>query len=399
MNTPPPASVTELALRCLDDLDAIVEEWLAQVELVEPYGSPDPPVSRDELRGTALNGLDMLLRHIATGSVAPGMAGYSERVGERRAGQGVPLESLLAAARRDARVLWQAMNARATPDALPGLIAGAHLVWEAVEQHVTGLMTGYQRAVLEMGRQREDQRRAWFTRLMDNQGRNPDVVRDAGRVLGFDPSQPLLAVVAHPGEGAALRAAEAAMTASMAGGGGMAGSGVHCYRHESPTGDVLIVQPPARAADPPRSVLSALTGVRCGVSPVVACLSEVSRAVRLASAAAGASRAGTGPRRLEDVWLEVFVCGSRELAAELAHQVIGPLSALGGAEGERLLETVRTHLAGSGSVADTAAALYCHRNTVQHRFARFRELTGRDVRVPEDAAVVALALRAAETLA
>ncbi|TQS27000.1 CdaR family transcriptional regulator [Microbispora sp. KK1-11] len=389
MNTPPPAPVTELALRCLDDIDDIVEGWLAQVELVDPYGSPDPPVSRDELRGTALTGLDMLLRHIATGSVSPGMAGLSERVGERRAGQGVPLKSLLAAARLDARVLWQAMNARVTPEALPGLIAGAHLVWEAVEQHVTGLMTGYQRAVLEMGRQREDQRRAWFTRLMDNQGRNPDVVRDAGRVLGFDPSQPLLAVVAHPGEGAALRAAEAAM----------AGGGVHCYRHESPTGDVLIVQPPARTAGTPRPVLAALAGVRCGVSPVVAGLSEVSRAVRLASAAAGASRAGAGPRRLEDAWLDVFVGGSRELAAELARQVLGPLSALGGSEGERLLETVRIHLAGSGSVADTAAALYCHRNTVQHRFARFRELTGRDVRVPEDAAVVALALRAAETLA
>ncbi|WP_204050142.1 PucR family transcriptional regulator [Microbispora siamensis] len=388
MNIPPPAPVTELALRCLDDIDDIVDEWLAQVELIDPYGSPDPPVSRDELRGTALTGLDMLLRHIATGSVAPGMAGLSERVGERRAGQGVPLESLLAAARLDARVLWQAMNARATPEALPGLITGAHLVWEAVEQHVTGLMTGYQRAVLEMGRQREDQRRAWFTRLMDNQGRNPDVVRDAGRVLGFDPAQPLLAVVAHPTDGAALRAAAA----------GMAAGGVHCYRHESPTGDVLIVQPPARTADPPRPVLAALAGVRCGVSPVVAGLSQAPRAVRLASAAAGASRAGAGPRRLEDAWLDVFVAGSRELAAELAQQVLGPLSALGGAEGERLLETVRTHLAGSGSVADTATALYCHRNTVQHRFARFRELTGRDVRVPEDAAVVALALRAADAL-
>ncbi|MER5423781.1 helix-turn-helix domain-containing protein [Streptosporangium roseum] len=34
-------------------------------------------------------------------------------------------------------------------------------------------------------------------------------------------------------------------------------------------------------------------------------------------------------------------------------------------------------------------------DTVQHRFARFRDLTGRDVRAPGDAAVVALALRAA----
>lgn len=45
-------------------------------------------------------------------------------------------------------------------------------------------------------------------------------------------------------------------------------------------------------------------------------------------------------------------------------------------------------------MADTAAAVYCHRNTVQHRFNRSCELTGRDVRRPEDAALIALALRA-----
>lgn len=59
----------------------------------------------------------------------------------------------------------------------------------------------------------------------------------------------------------------------------------------------------------------------------------------------------------------------------------------------RLLERVRVHLAGSGSIVDAATALYCHRNTVQHRFRRFHELTGRDVRRPEDAALIAIALR------
>lgn len=87
----------------------------------------------------------------------------------------------------------------------------------------------------------------------------------------------------------------------------------------------------------------------------------------------------------------MFAAHSPELAAELAHRVLGPLEEVGEGERERLLETVRVHLAGSGAIADTAAALYCHRNTVQHRFARFHAVTGRDVRRP---AVVALALRA-----
>ncbi|MEU0571180.1 helix-turn-helix domain-containing protein, partial [Nonomuraea sp. NPDC005983] len=107
----------------------------------------------------------------------------------------------------------------------------------------------------------------------------------------------------------------------------------------------------------------------------------------------GASFAG--PMRLEDCWLEAFVAQSPELAAELAERVLGPLAEIGPVERERLLETARTHLAGDGAIAETAAALYCHRNTIQHRFARFRQLTGRDIRAPQDAAVIALALRAA----
>ncbi|MFB8272219.1 helix-turn-helix domain-containing protein [Streptomyces sp. NPDC055955] len=44
-------------------------------------------------------------------------------------------------------------------------------------------------------------------------------------------------------------------------------------------------------------------------------------------------------------------------------------------EADRLRETVRTQLTGSGSMAETADALCRHRNTVQSRFARFHELT------------------------
>ncbi|MFD5746521.1 PucR family transcriptional regulator [Streptomyces sp. NPDC127033] len=143
-------------------------------------------------------------------------------------------------------------------------------------------------------------------------------------------------------------------------------------------------------------MLAQLNDVPCGVSPVVEGLASVPRAVQLATATTRVLPAGaSGPRRLEDSWLDVMVHRTEELSAELAHDVLGGLSAEGMAEVEtaRLLETVRVHLAGSGSIVDTATALYCHRNTVQQRFRRFHELTGRDVRRPEDAALIALALR------
>lgn len=101
----------------------------------------------------------------------------------------------------------------------------------------------------------------------------------------------------------------------------------------------------------------------------------------------------TAPQRLEDSWLDVLVHRAGDLGRDLAADVFGGLHAgAPAAEVDRLLEIVQTHLSGSGSVADTAAALYCHRNTIQQRLNRFAELTGRDPRRPEGAALVVLAL-------
>jgi len=381
----PPPGVRRVLLQCLDDVDAIVDRWLQQVRSIPPYGAGR--VDEEDLRNTARQVLGLLLRYVAGMPVADELAAVSRRVGERRAQQGVPLDSLLDAARLDFRVLWDALISRTPERDMADLAGAAHRVWEVVERHVTGIMASYQRTVLEMGRLRQDERRAWFARLLDNNGRNPDVVRDAGRVLGFTPTARFIAVVADPDSGAALRQAAAALSAA----------GIRCHRHEAPTGDILVAQLPTRSADPEGAVLRELAGVACGVSPVVTGLARVPKAVRLAAATTRTLGTGgpAGPRRLEDAWLEVLAAHTPEIAAELAERVLAPLERIPLAEAERLIATVHVHVSGSGSIGDTAAALYCHRNTVQYRFGRFRELTGRDVRVPQDAAVVALALRAA----
>ena len=142
------------------------------------------------------------------------------------------------------------------------------------------------------------------------------------------------------------------------------------------------------------AVLTHLQGTPCGVSPEVSGLTELPRAVTLATATARVLPPdATEPHRLEDSWLDVLVHRAGDLGRDLAADVFGGLHAgAPPAEADRLLETVQVHLSGSGSVADTAAALYCQRNTIQQRLNRFAELTGRDPRRPEDAALVVLAL-------
>jgi DNA-binding PucR family transcriptional regulator len=44
-----------------------------------------------------------------------------------------------------------------------------------------------------------------------------------------------------------------------------------------------------------------------------------------------------------------------------------------------------------GSIPETAAALFCHPNTVRHRLRRIEEYTGRSISVPLDVAELCLA--------
>ncbi|MFI6875016.1 PucR family transcriptional regulator [Streptomyces sp. NPDC050400] len=380
---PPSPRIAELAGQCLDNIDGLIGDWLEMVRPVRTtYADRVPDV---QFRDTAWHAFELLLRTVAQLPVPPHIAGVSQRVGEDRARQGVPLDSLLQAARLDFRVVWAALVKRADPADMTELVESAYHVWEAVEGHVTGIMTAYQRTILEMGRREEDERRMWFARLLESEGRNPTVVRDAGLALGFAASGRYLCAASSAADGPGLHRAAMALRA--------AGAPV---QQQMVGGDaVLVVQLGSRTTR--EGVLDQLGDSPCGVAPPTTGLSSVPRAAVLAVATAQVlPPEATSPRLLEDSWLDVLAHRAGDFARDLAADVLGGLDGpdVTATEADRLLQTVRTHLSGSGSIADTADALYCHRNTIQHRFARFHQLTGRDVRRPGDAALVAVALRA-----
>ena len=379
---PPDPHVVALARQCLEEIDSLVDEW---AEYVGPLrASYSELVSPQDFRDSAWQAFEVLLRTVARLPVPEHIAGVSERVGEQRARQGVPLDALLQAARVDFRVVWGALVRRAGDEGKAQLVNSAYYVWEAVEHHVTGIMTAYQRTVLEMGRRTEDERRLWFSRLLDSDGRSPTVVQDTARALGFQVAGRFLCAVAPGGGEASLRGVANALR----------GLGAPLQQQAVASDMVLVVQLSPRLTRD--TVLTQLQRTPCGVSSEVTGLTEVPRAVTLATATARVLPPdSTEPQRLEDSWLDVLVHRAGDLGRDLAADVFGGLHAgAPAAEAARLLETVQVHLSGSGSVADTAAALYCHRNTIQQRLNRFAELTGRDPRRPEDAALVVLALSA-----
>ncbi|MBL1120081.1 helix-turn-helix domain-containing protein [Streptomyces sp. 110] len=380
---PPDPRIAELARACLEDLDGLIELWIDVVSPVRRAYADRVPDA--DFRDSARDALEMLLRTVAELPVTGHIAEVSERVGTRRARQGVPLDALLDAARLDFRVVWTALVRRAEERNMTHLVASAYYVWEAVERHVTGIMTAYQRTVLEMGRRADDERQMWFARLMDCDGRNPTVVGDAALALGFQVNGEYLCAAAAAQHGAALRRAATELRTA----------GVPVQQQALDSAVVLTARLGPRTTA--RTVLEHLGETPCGVSSAADRLADVPRAVRLAITTARSLPVDArGPRWLRDSWLDVLVHHTSDLADDLVDDVLGGLDRpdVTGAEKDRLLRTVHVHLTGNGAIADTAAAVYCHRNTVQHRFNRFCELTGHDVRRPEDAALIALALRA-----
>lgn len=80
--------------------------------------------------------------------------------------------------------------------------------------------------------------------------------------------------------------------------------------------------------------------------------------------------------------------------APFRQQLIGPLVETDRQRGTQHVRTLRTFLAASGSLSDTAKDLYLHTNTVRHRLARIHELTGRDPLNHDDQMAFSIGLHA-----
>jgi hypothetical protein len=82
--------------------------------------------------------------------------------------------------------------------------------------------------------------------------------------------------------------------------------------------------------------------------------------------------------------------------APFRQQLIDPLAEMDRRRGTQHVRTLRALLAANGSLSDTARDLYLHTNTVRHRLARIKEMTGRDPLDHTDLTAFSIGLRAAD---
>ena len=368
---------TSLVGRLRDDVPALVAVFVPRVRAIPPYGRSVVPM--DRLESDAHLAFDYLLRRLAGKPVPEQLLAIVPAIGRDRARRGLPLDELLTAVRLDFRVLWTALRERASPEDEAVLVAHAEDVWNVVEDYSTLVQASYQAEAALLARERLGERTMLVAALLNSDVPDPDEVTRVAYALDVDATADLLVAAAPPAAGPLLRRAADQLGAD--------GRAVHIQstgRHV-----VMLARWDGGTGAPVRA---ALAGVPCGVGPLAHGLANVPRSARLAGELADVLPGLDGPRELPDAWLPLAAARLADTADDLGAAVLAGLAAAAPRERDRLLETVRAYTA-TGSVADVAARLYCHRNTVLNRLRRFAELTGRDVTVPVDAAVVLLALQ------
>ncbi|MFE9098628.1 PucR family transcriptional regulator [Streptomyces sp. NPDC007264] len=92
--------------------------------------------------------------------------------------------------------------------------------------------------------------------------------------------------------------------------------------------------------------------------------------------------------------VRLMVVSAPDSAQHAVREVLSPVLDLPPHERDVLLETLSRWFDSGGSATETAARMYCHRNTVTHRLRRVQELTGRSAADPVGASEIHLALEA-----
>jgi AcrR family transcriptional regulator len=360
----------------------LVRSFVERVHAIPPYGRGIVP--RDRLEADADSTFDYLLRRVAGAAVPEPLLAIGPSIGRDRARRGVPLNDLLTAVRLDFRVLWEGLRERAEPGDEPLLVARVEEVWSVVEEYTTQIQVSYQAETAVLARERQGERAMLVAALLSSDDPDPDDVARVALALDVDVAADVLVAAATAEAGRGLRQAADRLGAD--------GRVVHVQSSGRHT--VLLAAWDGSDGSAGSAVRAVLAGVACGVGPLAHGLAHVPRSARLACEIVDVLPDIDGPRELADAWLPLAGARLADTADDLVGSVLTRLDATGGRERDRLLETVREYAA-SGSVGEVAARLYCHRNTVQNRLRRFAEVTGRDVTVPADAAVVLLALQCA----
>lgn len=359
-------------LQKLDDTDDdLAAEYLVQIDRGARFYDSVP--EEDDLLEAARLAFRYLLATLLDRPMTPELAEFPAAVGALRATQGIALENLTAAVRTDFLVAWSALLRLAGDDDMTVLTLHVDVLWKAVDDFAIRVQRGYVDQRLAMARTSTLEQQQSLSDVFSGEP-TPTSVRRATQILGLDEAATYW-VIGVAGEEAGRSVTRRLLSRHHA---------ALDYVNRGVT--LILVTADGRWTDDESVVADLLPGLEGAVAPRSVPLSEVHRAAATVRMLVDLDTKATTLRRS---WAQLSITQLSEVIEDLRGYVLGPLHDLH--DYELIVETIQV-FADSGSVADTASALYCHRNTVMNRIRRFEEATGISLRSPRSLAMVQLCL-------
>ncbi len=388
---PAPPSVVGLSAAVLAELDSLTDRLVEAIVREDPSYSGPGLTPREDLHRYCHDNLLRILEWL-TGTTGAEIDPFDapRATGRRRAEQGMPLESVLHAYRLGYRIIWEGLVREARrrgPEGVEGLVEAATEVWMLVDEFSSAVADSYRETETEFARRDDRRRDALVDALLEGRGAERALAADAAAALDL-PEHGRYAVVVLSGADTSRGANQALRSRGLR----------VAWRNRTDREIGLVSLGRAQPGDVV-GLLGAAGGLRAGVSPAVEGLSEVDVAHRLAETALRALPAGEPlVAELDERLPGALLVTAPDLADRLVRRALGGLLDLDSSECRLLLDTLRTWLDTGGSAGQTAARLYCHRNTVLNRLRRLEALTERSLDRVDHLVEWSLALLALDVL-
>ncbi|MFJ9735737.1 helix-turn-helix domain-containing protein [Streptomyces sp. NPDC101171] len=309
-----------------------------------------------------------------------------ERIGRGEAEEGRSLDSFQSALRLGARVTWRRVNALVDEGLLPRDVLGAfgEALFLHLDEMAAAATAAYTEARLHAAGELQ-QRRARLADLLTADPPAPEgAIADLAHSARWTVPRAVAVVAVDPGPGAAPIVPPE-------------------FLARFDLQPALLVVPDPEGPGRARAVSGALQGLRAAMGPPVA-PREGARSLRWATEALGLVRrgvlAGPGPAggvvRCQDHLPALLLLRDDALLDAMAERRLRPLARVRFPQRERLAETLLALLRSGRGVAEVAARLAVHPQTVRYRMRQLDELFGDSLHDPDARFEIQLALRARE---
>ena len=175
---PAPPGVVVLGRAVLAGLDELTDRLVDVIVEQDPAYTGAGRTPRDDLHRSCHDNLHRILQWL-TGTTEPGVDPFDapRATGQRRAVQGMPLESVLHAYRLGGRIIWEGLVEQAREHGgVDGLVEAATEVWMIIDEFSSTVADSYRETEAEFAR-RDDRRRDALI----------DALLEAGRTAGAEP--------------------------------------------------------------------------------------------------------------------------------------------------------------------------------------------------------------------